>query len=93
MTGSKKVYDSTLNELKRLGAKNVVLLGGESAISKAVETQLGEDFEVERIAGENRFDTAAKIASKVSPEGTAEVVVVNGMNFPDALSVASHAAQ
>ena len=88
-----KIYDATLDELKRLGATNVILLGGESAISKAVETQLEEDFEVKRISGENRFDTAAKIASKVSPEGTAEVVVVNGMNFPDALSVASHAAQ
>ncbi|MBO1912482.1 cell wall-binding repeat-containing protein, partial [Microvirga sp. 3-52] len=63
LTGSKKVYDSTLDELKRLGTKKVVLLGGESAISKAVETQLAADFEVERVAGKNRFDTAAKIAT------------------------------
>src|SRR5699024_8328329 len=42
---------------------------------------------------DDRFDTAALIADEVAPDGSSEVAVVNGMDFPDALSVASSAAQ
>lgn len=94
LTLSNKLYNETLNEVKRLGAKKVVILGGPSAISDSVLKEFQKaGLKVERIAGSNRFDTAAKIASEVAPNGTAEVVVANGMDFPDALSVASHAAK
>ncbi|MBO1912387.1 cell wall-binding repeat-containing protein, partial [Microvirga sp. 3-52] len=48
---------------------------------------------VERAGGANRFATAAAIANLIAPNGSDEVVIANGMDFPDALSVASHAAQ
>lgn len=80
--------------MKRLGAKEVVVLGGKGAVSNAVVKELKhEGFKVRRIEGQSRFDTAAKIASEVSPDGAAEVVIANGMDFPDALSVAAHAAK
>src|SRR5699024_8477855 len=48
---------------------------------------------VERIFGSDRFETAEKIAMEIAPDGTDRITVANGMDFPDALSVASHAAR
>lgn len=85
-----KVEDALL-ELKPL---KVIILGGEEAVSTKVENELKElitwteDFT--RIFGENRYDTAAQIASEF-PEGTG-AAIATGHNFPDALSLAPAAA-
>ncbi|WP_439144818.1 cell wall-binding repeat-containing protein [Virgibacillus profundi] len=94
LTPNDDLRDNTLEEIERLGAGEVIILGGTGAISENVVEELEEaDLDVRRIAGGTRFETAALIASEVSPDGAEEVVVVNGMDFPDALSVASHAAK
>lgn len=81
----------TLNTLKPTTA---IILGGEGAISQTVETQLREILpwtdDIQRIAGEDRFETAALIAQQFSPEGN--IAIATGMDFPDALSMASAAA-
>lgn len=83
---------STYVEIKRLGASKVVVLGGESAISKDVVSKLTQaGITVERISGQDRFETAAKIANKFGKFDTA--VIASGLNFPDALSVSSYAAE
>ncbi|MGD7043308.1 cell wall-binding repeat-containing protein [Jeotgalibacillus proteolyticus] len=83
---------STMDEIARLGAKKVVILGGEIAISAEVETALkNSGVSVERISGKDRYETASKIAEKVG--ASKEAVLVSGRNFPDALSVASYAAE
>ncbi|MDL2310971.1 cell wall-binding repeat-containing protein [Peptostreptococcaceae bacterium OttesenSCG-928-C18] len=38
------------------------------------------------IAGRNRYETSYSIAKTTYPEGTTNAVIVNGNNFPDALS-------
>ncbi len=74
-----------------LGAKKVILLGGEAAISVSVESELIENgLSVERIGGKNRFETAALIAQKLGDYDQA--VIADGGNFPDALSIAPYAA-
>ncbi len=94
LTPTNKLLDEVVQEIKRLGTKQVIILGGESAVSKTVVSALKkEKVEVSRTSGDTRFETAARIASLVSPDGSDEVVVVNGMDFPDALSVATHAAK
>ncbi|MBO1909966.1 cell wall-binding repeat-containing protein, partial [Microvirga sp. 3-52] len=86
------LYEETLAEIARLGAKKVVILGGESAISAKVAGELkAAGLTVERISGSDRFETAAKIASEM--ESSDKVIIANGMDFPDALSVAAHAAK
>ncbi|MFC4713039.1 cell wall-binding repeat-containing protein [Planococcus dechangensis] len=80
----------TYEEIKRLGASTVHVLGGTIAISDAVVKKLrDEGITVKRISGADRFETAAKIAEQVGNSETA--IVVSGANFPDALSVASYA--
>lgn len=94
MTPVNKLWDNTLTEIERLGAKNVIVLGGKGAVSDTIVNKLVNDgLKVRRIAGSSRFDTAALIASEMAPKGTDKVIVANGMDFPDALSVASQAAK
>ena len=93
LTGQKSLNKEVRAEIQRLGAKKVFILGGTGAVSKYVEYQIdGLDIETERINGKDRFETAANIAARLggSPE---QAVVANGMDFPDALSVASYAAR
>ncbi|MCF3943156.1 cell wall-binding repeat-containing protein [Oceanobacillus alkalisoli] len=93
MTSSAKLSANVLKEIQRLGAKNVVILGRSGAVSKNVETELkSAKLNVRRISGNDRFGTAALIANEVAPNGTNNIVVANGMDFPDALSAASYSA-
>lgn len=88
------VKNSTLNreltsEIERLSAKNVVIVGGESAISDDVKKDLSNK-NVERVAGENRFETSQKLAEKTINNGYKDsMIIVDGKNFPDALSANS----
>ena len=86
----------TLDEINRIKAKNVFLLGGEGAISADVEKALlDKSLKVERIAGSTRFETATKIAEKmqtVSGKAPSEVFFVYAFTFADALSASTAAA-
>ncbi len=78
---------STVTELQRLSAKQVVVLGGTAAVSDTVKTQLESysDDPVVRVSGADRFATA--VAVSVSTFDAADVVyLATGRNFPDALS-------
>ncbi|MGM0843728.1 MAG: cell wall-binding repeat-containing protein [Bacillota bacterium] len=93
LTDKNYMSKEVMDEIKRLGAKKAVVLGGNSAVSKYVDYQIkGIGLETERITGENRFETAANIAARLggSPE---KAVIANAHTFADALSVASFAAQ
>ncbi|WP_456093736.1 S8 family serine peptidase [Ornithinibacillus halophilus] len=93
LTRSDELYADTLAEIERLGASKVVVLGGTGAISDDVTAELeASGLDIERLAGETRYETAALIAEKVAPNGSEQVVVASGRDFPDAMSVAAHAA-
>lgn len=73
-------------ELARLQAKNVTLLGGPGAIPTTVEeTLVGLGLSVDRIAGTNRYDTALKVAQRAFPGTPGVVYLASGENYPDAL--------
>lgn len=88
---------ATEAEIERLGAEEVVILGGVAAVSQAVEDALVADgLTVRRIGGENRFETAALIAAELgSATGTAFVVEGEhtdpARGWPDPVSVAPYA--
>ncbi|WP_421381533.1 cell wall-binding repeat-containing protein [Bacillus salacetis] len=78
------------SELKRLSPSKAYILGGESAIRSNVDSTLsGLGIASERIAGKNRYHTAAKIANFLD---ASKAVVTYGQNFPDSLAIASYAA-
>jgi len=82
----------TLAEIARLEATEVVVLGGEKAIDDSVLNVLtAKGYAVRRIAGENRYETAALIAKEVAPEATT-VFLATGENYADALAIGPYAA-
>ena len=92
LNDTKTLDKATLAEIKRIGAKNVIILGGEGAISKEVENALAkEDLTTRRIAGSTRFSTATAIAEQLN-SAPQEVFFVYGFNYADALSVSTVAA-
>ncbi|CAN5741329.1 hypothetical protein BH23ACT8_BH23ACT8_15280 [soil metagenome] len=76
-------------EVDRLEPAEVVLLGGESALSAEVEAGLG-DRPVRRVVGADRFATAAAVAAELP--ASARVYLATGADFPDALAAAPPAA-
>ena len=92
LTKKNALPDETLAEIKRLGAKYVCILGGEGAISKAVENKLKkEGLTIDRFEGKNRFETATEIAraSFYTPQN---VFFVYYNNYADALAAGAAAA-
>ena len=71
-------------DLLRHSGGGIYVLGGEKAVSAALETQLGIYGAVERLAGNTRYDTSARIARRFFPAAQA-AVLAGGENFPDAL--------
>lgn len=78
----------TIQELQRLGVKQVFVCGGESVLSNSVVSQLqGMNIQVQRIAGNMASDTANLIADKVGHSD--EAFLATSWGFQDALSASS----
>jgi putative cell wall-binding protein len=66
LTRPHEVPARTLEALEAFGTHTVVAVGGEAVIGSAVVEQLeAEGYEVERVAGSDRYDTAAAFAEWV----------------------------
>lgn len=86
-------------ELVRLGADRVLIVGGTSAVSKAVADtclMVPGVREVERVSGVDRYATAIEIAQRTrelrGPSPGDAAFVATGMDFPDALGASAVAA-
>lgn len=84
VTGS-SVPSATMNELKRLKPKRIVVLGGTSVIGQSAVASLATVAPVSRVAGVDRYETAAKLSRTFAP-GVPVAYVAVGTNFPDALA-------
>ena len=84
-----KLDSQTKNEINRLKAKKVFVVGGDNAISKTgVDTTLkSEKIDVTRLEGQDRYSTSQKVMEKtkeiINPE---YLLIASGKNFPDALA-------
>lgn len=91
-----KVPAAVMDEIVRLKATYAIILGGPAAVGPAVEAVLKEKLDVDRIAGENRYETADAVALRVieelGPHFEGRVFLATGQNFPDALAAAPVAA-
>lgn len=82
-----------LTELTGLKVTDVVLIGGPAALSPVVYFELvAAGFGVTRIAGTNRYETAAAVADLTLPEAT-RTLEASGDSFRSALVAAVHAAR
>lgn len=106
LTAKDKLPAPTSAAITALGATKATIVGGTSAVSAAVEQELEDDgISTTRVAGTNRYDTAAKVAQSGGPEAVGTTggplppavptaIVASGESFADALSAgpASYAA-
>lgn len=90
----------TRNEIWRLRPSRVLMVGGTSALDADVRSQLDSlspTDTVVRLAGADRYETAARIAERLAVEKGGAIpgrraLVCSGQNYPDALSGAAAAA-
>jgi len=80
------------DELTRLGPTTIVILGGTTAISAAVENTLGGYGDVVRLSGPNRYATAVATSQYGFPSGASTLFIATGTGFVDALTGAPVAA-
>ena len=89
LSSQDKLDSQTKNEIERLKAKKVFVVGGDNAISKTgIDTTLkSEKIDVTRLEGQDRYSTSQKVMEKtkeiINPE---YLLIASGKNFPDALA-------
>lgn len=92
ITANTQLNTLTKQELIRLKAKNVVVIGGINSIPGKIVTELKSlGLNVRRIDGKDRFEVSKNIANELGTTSTA--ILANGFKFPDALAVAPYAAK
>ncbi|NME94612.1 N-acetylmuramoyl-L-alanine amidase [Clostridium cochlearium] len=87
LTQSGKINSITLEEIKRLNAKNVIILGGPSIVSESTVNILKNmAINCTRVYGKDRYETSVKVAKMV---GTSNgIFIASGSGFADAVSAA-----
>jgi len=83
----------TLAEIKRLNVEDIIISGGIDSVSNKVEEQL-KGYNVTRIAGQDRYETAVRIGDEVRKitGNKTESMLVDGTNFPDVITMSSLAS-
>ena len=79
----------TLNEIDRLNPQKIFVLGGPVAVSEGVRTQLeayASTGEVERLSGDDRYATAARISAEFYAPNVPAAFIATGTGFADALA-------
>ncbi len=94
LTPRESLTASTAAAIATLGPANVIVLGGEAAVASSVaeaaRQAAGVPAEaVQRIAGADRYETAALVAERVGLQPGAGVTIVAGTAFPDATSASA----
>ena len=85
---------ATTSELARLRPSRVFVLGGAATVGEVVLQQARAVTGVEpvRLAGADRFETAAAISRQAFPSGAGTVYLASGLGFADALAASGAVA-
>ena len=84
-----QLTQAIINEITRLEAQDLIILGGTNSISEDIEKGLANIAgikNISRIAGETRYNTCQKIFSQAKKKS---LVLASGEKFPDALATSS----
>ncbi|QQK08830.1 cell wall-binding repeat-containing protein [Miniphocaeibacter halophilus] len=81
------ISNEVREEIGRLGADKVYIVGGESKIKESLIKTLNIDYEI--LAGKDRYETSEKVLEKyeeISGVEEENIIIAGGNNYPDALS-------
>ncbi|WDC84969.1 cell wall-binding repeat-containing protein [Caloramator sp. mosi_1] len=91
LVSKNSITNEVLQEIQRIGAKNVFIVGGKDVVSDDVKSKIQSlNINVMRVSGKDRYETSYEVAKLVNSD---KVVLASGEDFPDALSVAPIAAR
>lgn len=89
--------NETKSEIERLKPKKIILIGGENTIASEVVSDIksiSEDISIERIGGNNRYETSLEIAKHIDEKKDVNKIYVgNSYGEPDLISIATKAGQ
>ena len=92
LVAQNSIPGETISELIRLAPDKIIIVGGTAVVSTAVEDRLAAYAgTVERIAGSNRYDTAAKLSAATYP-ATIDADTLDGKDSAAFLGVTETAA-
>ena len=87
LTQKDSLNEKVITEIKRLKATQAILIGSAGVVGTGVVSQLRNlKVGITRIGGNNRYDTARKVAEMVGTNNG--IIMATGLDFPDALSIA-----
>lgn len=96
LTPPDRLRDDVAAEVRRLGVRQAIVLGGTDAVSSTVDSALRAAgiTAIERVGGADRYETALRIARRMrDPDRVIDTaVVVSGRDWPDAVAAAPLAA-
>ena len=96
LTEANSLPADTLAEIKRLGAKNVIILGGSGSVGQQVKDTLDQnELTYKVVKGSSRFATAVEIAKETKTHTgntPTEIFFVSSEKAADALSISGIAA-
>ncbi len=102
LTQKNSIGQSTMDEINRLKANEIIIVGGEASVSKKVEDIINDysenkktNYIITRLAGIDRYETAVKVGDEVRKNTNilGDSVLVDGTNFPDIIPLSTYAAQ
>ncbi|MDY4560153.1 MAG: cell wall-binding repeat-containing protein [Peptostreptococcus porci] len=86
LVNKEKILGSVLNEIKRLGADKIIVIGGENTIPDKALSGLNSEYR--RISGYDRYETNKMVIDELeSARGISNgYIIASGNKFPDAIS-------
>ncbi|GAA2238840.1 cell wall-binding repeat-containing protein [Herbiconiux moechotypicola] len=97
LTPGADIPEGVLSEIERLGAEQVVLVGGEASVSARVVSRIESvrtGLTVTRIGGADRYAVSRNLIAhpEFGARESKRVYIATGANFPDALTASPAAA-
>lgn len=93
LTAREHLPAATADALRRLAPRKIVVVGGEAAVASSVVASLRTLAPVSRLAGPDRFATAAAVSRDRFDPGVTAAYLAVGSDFPDALAGGAAAAR
>ena len=92
LNNTKYLEGDVAKEITRLGATEVIIVGGHKSISENIKSQLAkyDQNSVQRIWGRDRYVTSSQLAYEIQrlTGKVNKAIIASGENFPDALATA-----